>query len=302
MAEQIILLVSLNLRTYFDQVYRRLLTQLNSMAKIQRATNANAAIRGLSEHIPPLAVLITDEALTREENSGVWAAVLQYVRQGGTCIVMGHFPSFVNPSSIKPFFSRAGLQWENASYKRATVVLNQEAVGEGLALRLSPRYSLKAVFLVGVSSADAWYITNKDSVIGSHFLSPASAHVEEECPVVFAGVGNGKLGYIGDGAKKDVQALLAIHSEAQLQTVLLPLAVQVFGRYLVKGLRLPEPLEAMRSLSVELSTLETNSGIGRPRCGGGIFRHDISVYQLRVRGAASQGRGRRKHNRRGDET
>lgn len=51
------------------------------------------------------AKLITDEALTLRANNSVWAAVLAYVRRGGTVVIMGVFSSFVQPDNIKLFFS-----------------------------------------------------------------------------------------------------------------------------------------------------------------------------------------------------
>ncbi|KAB5513046.1 hypothetical protein GE09DRAFT_919546, partial [Coniochaeta sp. 2T2.1] len=87
------------------------------------------AISLLSEQPQPSAVLITDEALTGTKNARVWEAVLQYVRQGGTTVVMGLFASDVKPAAIK-FFAKAGLQWESGSYHRTTLVLNREVLSK----------------------------------------------------------------------------------------------------------------------------------------------------------------------------
>ncbi|KAI4865392.1 hypothetical protein F4820DRAFT_420307 [Hypoxylon rubiginosum] len=193
-----ILLVSLNLASFFDGMYGSLLSQLSSKANVQRVKKAESAIRLLSEDPRPAAVLITDEALTLKENARVWEAVLQYVRQGGTSVAMGHFSSFVKPNKMKPFFSKAGLPWESAAYHRTTVVLNREAVGDSLAAHLPPKYSQKALFIKNVVPADAWYVTDEDSVIESHVFAPTGAHVVGESPVVLARVENGKLGYMGD--------------------------------------------------------------------------------------------------------
>ncbi|KAI6082227.1 hypothetical protein F4821DRAFT_218298 [Hypoxylon rubiginosum] len=198
LAKPLILLVSLNLLSFFDETYASLLTQLSSKATVKRIKKQDSVIRLLSEGPRPSAVLVTDEALTREENSGAWEAVLQYVRQGGTSVVMGHYSSFVQPDDIKPFFAKAGLPWKSASYQRTTLVLNREAVGDSLAACLPPRYSQKALSVDNVARADAWYVTDEDSVVESMVFAPTSANVVGESPVVFARVGDGKLGYIGD--------------------------------------------------------------------------------------------------------
>ena len=189
-----VLLVSLHLQPFFDDMYGSLLAELKSKATLRRAEEANLAIRLLSEEPPPLAALVTDEALTTKQNARVWDAVLQYVRQGGTSIVMGTFSGFVKPNNIRPFFSKAGLQWEAGSYHRTTVILNEEAVGPNLAAYLPLKYSQKAVFVKNVAPTDAWYRTDENSVVESRVFVPASANVAGEAPVAIARVEKGRLG------------------------------------------------------------------------------------------------------------
>lgn len=193
-----ILAISLNHQPFFDEMYGSLLTKIKSKANFQRVKQLELATRLLSEQPGPTAVLITDEALSDNRNKHVWEAVLQYVRQGGIAVVMGHFPSFVKPLRIKPFFLKAGLRWERGSYHRTTLVLNRTAVDGSLAAKLPQQYSQKAVYVQNVASEDAWYITDEESVIESAVFPPTSAKVLGESPVTFASVGDGKLGYVGD--------------------------------------------------------------------------------------------------------
>ncbi|CAK7227990.1 hypothetical protein SCUCBS95973_006731 [Sporothrix curviconia] len=151
-----ILMISLDYRPFFDELYAPLLTELGSKASLQRVKKAQPAIRLLAEQPQLSVVLITDEALTVTANARVWEAVLQYVRQGGTAVIMGHFPTYVKPLSVKPFFAKAGLPWESGSYHRTTLVLNRDAVTNDLATKLPPQYSQKAVHVKNVASADAW--------------------------------------------------------------------------------------------------------------------------------------------------
>ncbi|KAF9919923.1 hypothetical protein FBU30_010368 [Linnemannia zychae] len=189
-----VLAISLHNQPWFDEMYAPLLTALRSNAEFQRAEQSASAIRFLSQHPEPSAVLITDEALTLRQNSAVWKAVLEYVRRGGTAIVMGLFPSFVKPNKMKPFFSQAGLHWEVASYHRTTLTLNLAAVNVTNARKLPQRYSQKAVFVNNVAPEDMWYRTDDNSVVQSAVFAPTSAHKEGETAVAMATVGRGKLG------------------------------------------------------------------------------------------------------------
>ncbi|KAI5854486.1 hypothetical protein GGS23DRAFT_590703 [Durotheca rogersii] len=193
-----IVLISLNWQPYFDEAYGSLLTELGSKASLQRAKKTGSAIRLLSEQPQPYAALITDEALTNAKNARVWEAVLQYVRQGGTSVIMGLFASYVKPMAIKPFFAKAGLQWEVGSYHRTTLVLNREVVANDLATKLPPQYSQKAVFVKNVAFTDAWYHTDENSVVESRVFAPTNANIAGETAVALASIGRGKLRYVGD--------------------------------------------------------------------------------------------------------
>lgn len=179
-------------------MYAPLLTAIRATATFDRAEQPDTAMRMLSDGPEPSAVLITDEALTLRENSHIWDAVLEYVRRGGTAVVMGLFPSFVQPDKMKPFFARASLRWERGSYHRTTLSLNETAVGMSGAGSLPRSYSQKALFVKNVSSQEMWYRTDDDSVIESRVFAPTSAHVVGEAAVALAKVGQGKLGYVGD--------------------------------------------------------------------------------------------------------
>ncbi|TFA99286.1 Ribonuclease H1 [Trichoderma ghanense] len=193
-----VLSVSLNRLSFFDSMYDSLLSKLRVGSTFQRVEDGVSAIRMLLEEPRPDAVLVTDEALTLRENAAVWDAVLKYVQHGGTAVCMGHFSCFTSPPSIKPFFTKAGLDWSSGSYHRTTLVLNLQAVGVSLASRLLPKYSQKAVFLKHARPSDAWYVTNENSFLESLVFSAENVHKPGESPVLLARVGKGKLGYIGD--------------------------------------------------------------------------------------------------------
>ncbi|KAF9279100.1 hypothetical protein BGZ68_008139 [Mortierella alpina] len=198
-----VLAISLHNQPWFGEMYAPLLTALKSNAEFQQAKDSTTATRLLSQLPKPVAVLITDEALTLPSNSAVWDAVLEYVRNGGTAVVMGLFPSFVEPDRIKPFFARAGLPWAAGSYNRTTLALNRAVVGEASVSKLPQSYSQKAVFVKNVESEHMWYQTDSSSVVQSKVFAPTSAHKPGETAVAMATVGSGKLGYVGDVNAED---------------------------------------------------------------------------------------------------
>ena len=193
-----VLLVSLKLEPYFDEEYKPLLDELALKSRLQRVKSATSAIRLLSEKPAPTAVLVTDQALTERENAGVWETALQYIRQGGTLVAMGHFPTFTPPFDLKPFFAKAGLPWEAGSYHRTTLSLNRAVVKGGMASKLPSDYNQKALAVKNVAPGDMWYRTTPDSVTESRVFPPTSVHNLYESPTTLAKVGNGKLGYVGD--------------------------------------------------------------------------------------------------------
>lgn len=110
--------------------------------------------------------MITDEALANiSDYAQIWEAVLQYVRDGGTCVIMGDLSSFAKPLRIKAFFAKAGLWWEGGSYRRAVLTPKPSVVGRDLAPRLPLRYGPKALNVKNVTHADTWYQTDENLAV-----------------------------------------------------------------------------------------------------------------------------------------
>lgn len=76
--------------------------------------------------------------------------------------------------------------------------MNKDAVDAAVAARLPERYSQKAAFVRGVEPRHMWYVTDSNSVVEYWVFAPTSAYDPEETAVAMAGVGDGKLGYVGD--------------------------------------------------------------------------------------------------------
>ncbi|KAL2156580.1 hypothetical protein VTH82DRAFT_1325 [Thermothelomyces myriococcoides] len=198
-----VVLLSLDLKDWFDEMYMPHLNKLMANARVQRVKTAKSAIELLSDECPPQAVLVTDSALAEDDKGKVYDALLAYVRQGGTAVFMGHFPSFIRPDNMQKLFARAGLPWKAASYHRTTFALNKETVGTALAARLPATYNQKAVSVGNVRSEEAWYRSTEDSVIESRVFSPDPAFEPTAAPVAVGKVENGRLGYIGDVNAED---------------------------------------------------------------------------------------------------
>lgn len=114
---------------------------------------------------------------------------------------MGHFASYVKPTAIKPFFAKAGLQWETGRHLCSTE--------RRCATKLPPQYSQKAVFVKNVAHADAWYHMDESSVVESRVFASTSVNIVGETAVALASIDRGKLGYVGDvNAEKGLDAVI----------------------------------------------------------------------------------------------
>jgi hypothetical protein len=224
--KKVILILALDEKIPIDNVstYSSLMDTLLSTCTVTRAKKPSSALSFLSSHTPS-AILCTDAGLTLKVFDRVYSMVLDYVRAGGTLILMANFASFLVPTELIPFFRKADLPWEMENYFRTTVHLSKNPV-TGLSDSLRPflkeKYSQNAVFLKGVKKEDAWYRPHETSVDESftnmHF-EEGGVTVEadpitdfDQTPVAVASVGKGKIGFLGDVTfeKESESVVLAI--------------------------------------------------------------------------------------------
>ncbi|KAJ9217056.1 hypothetical protein DTO166G4_1516 [Paecilomyces variotii] len=212
-----VLLLSIDSKPWFDEMYSHLVDKLFEHATIQRASNSDAAVRYLSANHPD-AILATDPGLTDPSNSRALDSVLTYVRSGGVLIFCCLFSSFINAPTFNRFMrTKLNFPWAFGNYHRTTVYLNQRAVlssatNRHLAKeRLPQSYSQKAVHLKNVDNAVALYLPGRDSVVESHVFPPGPVN-REQTPVAFQNLGQGCVGYIGDvnGEEGSDQVILAM--------------------------------------------------------------------------------------------
>ena len=110
---------------------------------------------------------------------------------------MGQFSGLLRRDGFKSFFTKIGLPWDVAQYTRTNVFRNDAAIGP-VAGQLAASYSQKANFLKNVSQDKAWYLPNESSTVQSMVFAPDKIENQDQTPVAFASVGEGKFGYVGD--------------------------------------------------------------------------------------------------------
>ncbi|KAH6962030.1 hypothetical protein BKA56DRAFT_647580 [Ilyonectria sp. MPI-CAGE-AT-0026] len=165
-----VLTLCLEGESLFDACCGNLVSHISSKAKMERATTPEAALTMLRHQPPPSVILVVDGALTRQ-------------RKGATVVLAGCFSSMMTGGQFNRFFARLGLPWQRGSYHRTDVSLRSGVVDGHLTSRLPSSYSQKALFVKGIERSAAWYTESETS---------------NEAAVVFAKVGSGRLGYVGD--------------------------------------------------------------------------------------------------------
>ncbi|KAJ9645261.1 hypothetical protein H2201_005607 [Coniosporium apollinis] len=192
-----ILLLSLANKEWFDEMYSRLINTLAEGATLQRASKPDAALRYLANNTPQ-AILVTDAGLAERNHSAVLARVVEYARSGGIVVVGCMFSSFMSRPKMEAFFRDGwNLPWRYGDYHRTDVHLNRR-VRQINKMFLAPTYSQKAVFLDNVAADAALYLPNTESWTQSHVFINEPVRDIQQSPVVYAAVGEGWLGYVGD--------------------------------------------------------------------------------------------------------
>lgn len=176
-----VLTLCLEYEALFDKIYQSLTSRITAKARMERATTPEAALSILDREPPPSVILVVDGGLARQRK--VWERVIDHLRGGATVLLAACFSSSVSSGEFNRFFATIGLPWQQGSYHRSTVTLRRNAVGGSLSSQLPSAYSQKALFVKNVEESAVWY---------------AETGFSDEAAAVFATVGLGKLGYVGD--------------------------------------------------------------------------------------------------------
>ena len=181
-----VLALCLDFEALFVDIYGELVSQITSRAKMERATTPEAALAMLNQEPPPTVILAVDGALTRQRK--VLERVIDRLRNGATVVLAGCFSSIVNQGQFDRLFATIGLPWKRGSYYRTTANLHHDVVGSRLASQLPSAYSQKALYVKNVDKSATWYTPEGNP---------------DEAAAVFARVGSGGLGYVGDCNAED---------------------------------------------------------------------------------------------------
>ncbi|KAI9878395.1 MAG: hypothetical protein M1830_001025 [Pleopsidium flavum] len=203
-----ILLISLEPSPWPMDLYDELFTTLGTKATVTEVTSSKTALEHLSSPSSPTAVLLTESSIMKAKNRALSTRLVEYTRAGGTVILGCQCSSMSRPSDINRYFNDTwGLPWKSGAYHRTTFQLNpvgNARFREGRYSSLAKFYSMKALHLKGVPVEGRVYVSSDDSTLESAVFAPVPVGNPQESPMVFAQVGNGYLGWVGDvNAEKD---------------------------------------------------------------------------------------------------
>lgn len=196
-----ILLLSLAYQPFFDEMYSSLLENFRRSAQLKRSKTARGVLRYLTTNLPKV-IIVTDEGLTRGENSAVLDRVLSYVRNDGGLVIVGlHFTSFTQMDVFDKFFTEGfGLAWKHGNYHRTTFQLNPSCLlPDGMASKDSfpAPYSMKVLHIKGAAPHEKIFAPIPNAMTQSHVFPPEYVD-QTQAAVVGTRVGDGYVVYIGD--------------------------------------------------------------------------------------------------------
>ncbi|KAJ7700818.1 hypothetical protein B0H17DRAFT_1195665 [Mycena rosella] len=178
------------------EIPRATVEGLRTHVEVSRAKTKAKALELLAS--PALrGVFITDAAIALERNAGLLRQLAAYARAGGTVVLGGSFKVFarnvqtdIADAQLAAFFREGwGVAWRVGPRRAGrSVTLNKRHKLAGAGGDLPGTYSMAGLHLNGVRVDDALHL---------HSDSAASELVET--PVVFAKLGKGHLGFVGDG-------------------------------------------------------------------------------------------------------
>ncbi|KAL1942221.1 hypothetical protein VTO73DRAFT_6285 [Trametes versicolor] len=196
-----ILVISLEKEPYIEEIHDQLYRALRKNATVTEVLDARSANRALSSPTHPSAILVSDAAVTRPAHAALLARLIEYTRGGGRVVLGMQLSNHFQLDTVGPFFRKWGLAWDKGSYHRTTFGLNPAGVPAPLdPSTLFPAVSMKAVHLKNVPRECAVYLPTPASRLESivHASTPITGDKAQESPAVWARIGDGYLGYIGD--------------------------------------------------------------------------------------------------------
>ncbi|KAI0641698.1 hypothetical protein C8Q79DRAFT_1014122 [Trametes meyenii] len=197
-----VLIISLEKQSYTNGIHVQLYRALRKNASVTETLDTYSAVKVLSSNPRPSAVIVSDAAITQQAHSALVRRLVEYTRTGGRVVLGMQFSNTLPDDRGHAFFRAWGLNWNRGSYFRTTFSRNPAGVPTPLAAdALFPSFSMKAVHIVRAPRQNAVYVATHASRLESYVDPPTpvlGANTTEEYPAVFARVGAGFLGYVGD--------------------------------------------------------------------------------------------------------
>ncbi|KAF2030706.1 Isochorismatase hydrolase [Setomelanomma holmii] len=165
------------------QVYPQLFPKILSRTAVHESITIDDALNYIGTGWPNV-ILVSDPAITSEENKDLLNATIEWIKHGGTVVFMGFFASTVQYDELDKMFKEDfGLKWRVTEYTSHDVRLHH-TVDENMLRRASlvREFQAKALFLGHVPSNDIVYAGGPKNMAYAAFTR----------------LGLGKLGYIGD--------------------------------------------------------------------------------------------------------
>ncbi|KAG7453095.1 uncharacterized protein BT62DRAFT_959370 [Guyanagaster necrorhizus] len=193
-----ILLLSLENKDHFDEIYADFLCALRSKARVERALTQSEALTFLASSDLG-GVFVTGPSVTQQKHNSVLTKLIEYTKAGGLVVIGGLFSTSISSLEMDGFWLKWGQPWKMGSYHRETFFRNANNATVQVNPSLSKHYSMKAVYLKNVNSSAAMY---KDSDQSGDIESPA----------IHTKLGSGYLGYLGDvnAEKSSTNVLLSM--------------------------------------------------------------------------------------------
>ncbi|PIL32501.1 transporter [Ganoderma sinense ZZ0214-1] len=200
-----ILIISLEKDGVADEIHAQFHQALRKNATVTEVQQPRAALAKLSATPRPDAIVLSDPALARPTHNKLLTRLVAYARSGGTVVAGLQFGYTIEYAQVRPFFARWGVPWDRGSFLRTTTALNPAGVPAPLAEgALLPAVSAKAQHVKNAPRAHAVYLPTAASRIETpapahaHAPGPLTGALAQESAAVFARVGKGYLGYVGD--------------------------------------------------------------------------------------------------------
>lgn len=207
-----ILLVSLGFRSTHTEYWEGLLKRLNASAVVHRAVTPRTA-KGLMRKLKPRAIIITDLGVLQPENAAVVDSLFSYARKGGI-VVMGMVCNTDSSRAQMEFlFERFDLPWCIREGSNGMFLLNTDAL-QGIHIDKFPEDIFsQGSLIVNMDPENALYYPRAE-MVRKGMRAICSPSVDDELrdtgssmipiepdtsPAGWAKIGQGRLGFIGDG-------------------------------------------------------------------------------------------------------